>query len=181
MDTNELKRQIRKAIKAHKLTLNPELARQKSAFVFAEIESMDTFQQAKTILTFWSLPDEIDTHEFVIKWAAFKRMVLPVVVGDELELRLFNGVENMQQCNSFGIMEPQTGQLIKPEEIDFAIIPGVAFDPKGNRLGRGKGYYDRTIPLLRNAVKVGIAYEFQLIGSVPVSEHDVPVDLVISN
>ncbi|MEW5845176.1 MAG: 5-formyltetrahydrofolate cyclo-ligase [Bacteroidota bacterium] len=181
MDTNELKRKIRKAIKAHKLTLNPELARQKADYVFSEIESMALFRQAKTVLAFWSLSDEIDTHEFVIKWASDKRMVLPVVVGDELELRLFTGVEQMEQSSSFGIMEPQTGQLIKPEEIDFAIIPGVAFDPKGNRLGRGKGYYDRTMPLLRNAVKVGIAYEFQLIDSVPVSEHDVPVDLVISN
>ncbi len=57
----------------------------------------------------------------------------------------------------------------------------MAFDRKGNRLGRGKGYYDKTIPLLTNAVKVGVAYEFQLIDSVPVSEHDKPVDLVICN
>jgi len=181
MATNELKRQIRKAIKAHKLKLIPELARQKAGYVFAEIESMDTFQQAKTVLAFWSLPDEINTHDFVIKWATSKRMVLPVVVGDELELRLFNGVENMEQSGGFGIMEPKTGELIDPREIDFAIIPGVAFDRKGNRLGRGKGYYDRTLPLLHNAVKVGIAYEFQIIDSVPVSEHDIPVDLVITN
>jgi len=181
MDTNELKRQIRKAIKALKLNLTPELARQKSAFVFAEIESMDTFRKARTVLAFWSLPDEINTHDFIIKWYSHKRMVLPVVVGDELELRLFTGLEQMERSSGFGIMEPKTGQLVKPEEIDFAIIPGVAFDPKGNRLGRGKGYYDRTMPLLKNAVKVGVAYEFQLIDSVPVSEYDIPVDLVICN
>ncbi|HDP74867.1 MAG TPA: 5-formyltetrahydrofolate cyclo-ligase [Bacteroidales bacterium] len=181
MNTNELKRQLRKAIKAQKLKLNPELARQKADYILSEIESIDSFRQAKTVLAFWSLPDEIDTHKFVTKWASHKRIVLPVVNGDELELRLFTGLEQMEKTNSFGIMEPKTGLLIKPEEIDFAIIPGVAFDLKGNRLGRGKGYYDRTMPLLKNAVKLGIAYEFQLIGSVPVSEHDVPVDLVISN
>lgn len=181
MCKNELKKQIRKAIKSHWLLLDPFLAREKASYVFAEIESMEQFQKAITVLAFWSLPDEINTQDFVIKWAACKRMVLPVVVQDELELRLFNGVENMEQGSGFGIMEPKTGNLINPDEIDFAIIPGVAFDRKGNRLGRGKGYYDRTLPLLRNAVKVGIAYEFQIIDSVPVSEHDIPVDLVVSN
>ncbi len=181
MSLKEFKRQIRKAIKAKKLNLNPDIARKKAGFVFAEIESMEQFKKAETVLAFWSLPDEIDTHEFVTKWAGRKRIVLPVVVGDELELRLFTGVEHMESGSGFGLMEPHTGLLVKPEEVDFAIIPGVAFDRKGNRLGRGKGYYDKTIPLLTNAVKVGVAYEFQLIDSVPVSEHDKPVDLVICN
>ncbi|HOU74530.1 MAG TPA: 5-formyltetrahydrofolate cyclo-ligase [Tenuifilum sp.] len=181
MSKNELKNQIRKAIKSHRLLLDPFLARERASYVFAEIESMEQFQKATTVLAFWSLPDEINTHDFVIKWAGSKRMVLPVVVGDELELRLFNGVENMEKSGGFGIMEPKTGSIVNADEIDFAIIPGVAFDRNGNRLGRGKGYYDRTLPLLRNAVKVGIAYEFQIIDSVPVSEHDIPVDLVVSN
>lgn len=181
MSKNEQKKQIRRAIKSHRLSLDPFLARERASYVFAEIENMEQFHSAITVLAFWSLPDEINTHDFVIKWAASKRIVLPVVVGDELELRLFSGVENMEQSGGFGIMEPKTGQLVNPDEIDFAIIPGVAFDRKGNRLGRGKGYYDRTLPLLRRAVKVGIAYEFQIIDSVPVSEHDIPVDLVISN
>jgi len=181
MNSKKFKRQIRKAIKAQKLNLNPDIARQKAGYIFAEVESMEQFKKAQTVLAFWSLPDEIDTHEFVNKWATHKRMVLPVVVGDELELRLFTGVEQMEPGTGFGIMEPRTGLLVKPEEVDFAIIPGVAFDRKGNRLGRGKGYYDKTLPLLTNAVKVGVAYEFQLIDSVPVSEHDKPVDLVICN
>jgi 5-formyltetrahydrofolate cyclo-ligase len=87
----------------------------------------------------------------------------------------------MEEESFFGILEPKTGKLVDPAEIDFAIIPGVAFDKKGNRLGRGKGFYDRTLHKLTRAIKVGIAYEFQLIDSVPVSEHDIPVDKVIFN
>ncbi len=181
MEVKELKKNIRKTIKSIRLSLSPIDAKRKAQQVFAEIESMERFRLAKTVLAFWSLPDEIDTHDFVIKWAAQKRIVLPVVVGDELEFRLYKGVEYLQKSSGFGIMEPKTGELVDPKEINFAIIPGVAFDLKGNRLGRGKGFYDRTLPKLINAVKVGVAYEFQLIDSVPVSEHDHPVDFVIYN
>lgn len=181
MKTNELKRQLRRALKAKKNIHDIALALEKSRYIFLKIESMEAFKRAKTVLAFWSLPDEVNTHEFIVKWASQKRMVLPVVVHDDLELRLFTGLEDMEQNSSFGIMEPKTGQLVHPEEIDFAIIPAVAFDRHGNRLGRGKGYYDRTLPLLRSAVKVGIAYEFQIIDSVPVAEYDIPVDFVISN
>lgn len=181
MEGKELKKNIRKTIKSIRLSLSPIDAKRKAQLVFAEIESMEQFRRAKTVLAFWSLPDEIDTHDFVIKWAAQKRIVLPVVVGDELEFRLYKGVEYLEKSSGFGIMEPKTGELVDPKEIGFAIIPGVAFDLKGNRLGRGKGFYDRTLPKLINAVKVGVAYEFQLIDSVPVSEQDQPVDFVIYN
>lgn len=181
MEGKELKKNIRKTIKSIRLSLSPIDAKRKAQQVFAEIESMEQFKRAKTVLAFWSLPDEVDTHDFIIKWAAQKRIVLPVVVGDELELRLYKGVEYLEKSSGFGIMEPKAGELVDPKEIDFAIIPGVAFDRNGNRLGRGKGFYDRTLPKLINAVKIGVAYEFQLIDSVPVSEHDYPVDFVIYN
>ncbi len=181
MGQNEDKKQIRRYIREFKLTLSYQEAKIKAQLVFAEIESMDQFMNARTVLAFWSLPDEIDTHDFVIKWAAEKRMVLPVVVGNELELRCYKGIEYLEKSSGFGIMEPKTGDLVDPATIDFAIIPGVAFDRQGNRLGRGKGFYDRTLPKLVNAVKVGVAYEFQLIDSIPVAEHDIPVDIVIYN
>ncbi len=181
MGQKENKKLIRKSIKAFKSTMSFQEAKLKAQLVFAEIESMEQFKSANTVLAFWSLPDEIDTHDFVIKWAAEKRMVLPVVVGEELELRHYKGVEYLEKSSGFGIMEPKTGELVDTAEIDFAIIPGVAFDKRGNRLGRGKGFYDRTLPKLVNAVKVGVAYEFQLIDSVPVSDHDIPVDVVVFN
>jgi len=179
--SKEQKRQLRQIVKQLKLRLEPEDARLKANLIFSEIERMEQFVNSKTVLAYWSLPDEVDTHEFIIKWSKFKRIVLPVVVGENLELRAFDGVENMVPGEGYGILEPKTGELVNPEEIDFAIIPGVAFDREGNRLGRGKGYYDKTIPLLRNAVKVGIAYEFQLFDEVPVSDLDVAVDFVIFN
>lgn len=177
----EFKNQLRKAIREQKKLVGIEESKSKAEIVFAEVETMEAFKKANVVLAFWSLPDELPTHEFVMKWAKIKQFVLPVVVGDDLEIRLFDGAEHLAQSNHFGIMEPKTGQIVDPKEIEFAIIPGVAFDSKGNRLGRGKGYYDRLMPQFRNILKVGIGYKFQLVDSVPVAEFDLPVDVVICN
>lgn len=178
---SEKKNLLRKSIRQQKKLVGIEESKSKAELVFAEIETMESFKQANTVLAFWSLPDEIPTHDFVIKWSKSKRLVLPVVVGDILELRLYTGTKQLEQSNHFGIMEPKTGMVIAPADIDFAIIPGVAFDKKGNRLGRGKGFYDRLMPQFRNILKVGIGYEFQLVESVPVDDFDLPVDMVICN
>ena len=178
---SDFKNQLRKLIRQRKKLVSTDEAKTKSDIVFAEVETMEEFKAANTVLAFWSLPDEIPTHEFVMKWSKTKRMVLPVVAGDNLELRLYTGTEKLKQSDSFGIMEPTTGQIINPSEIDFAIIPGVAFDKKGNRLGRGKGFYDRLLPQLHKVLKIGVGYEFQLVDSVPVTEFDLPVDIVICN
>jgi 5-formyltetrahydrofolate cyclo-ligase len=177
----EYKNQLRKEIRQKKKLVDAIASIKKARVVFAEVETLEEFKQANIVLAFWSLPDEIPTHEFVMKWGGNKKIVLPVVIGDDLELRLFEGVEQLEQSNQFGIMEPKTGKVIDPQDIEFAIIPGVAFDGKGNRLGRGRGFYDRLMPHFRKIMKVGVGYEFQLVDSVPVAEFDLPVDMVICN
>lgn len=179
--TQQQKKQLRKTIRQKKKMVGTEEAKAKSQLVFAKVEASDKFLEAKVVLAFWSLPDEISTHNFVVKWSTSKKMVLPVVVENNLELRIFTGTEMLVQSDGFGIMEPTTGQLVNPSDIDFAIIPGVAFDKKGNRLGRGKGFYDRLLPQLGKTTTVGVGYEFQLVESVPVAEFDLPVDMVICN
>ncbi len=177
----EYKNQLRKEIRQLKKQVDAEASKQKARIVFAEVETLEEFKQANVVLAFWSLPDELPTHDFVTKWSSNKKIVLPVVMGNDLELRLFEGGEQLEQSKHFGIMEPKTGKIVDPKEIEFAIIPGVAFDRKGNRLGRGKGYYDRLMPQFKEITKVGVGYEFQLVESVPVAEFDLPVDMVICN
>ncbi len=178
-DVNSRKKELRKLIKEKKKTFSPENAIIDSEIIFNHVESLPQFIQAKVILAYWSMPDEVSTHHFVQKWAAEKKMVLPMVVGETLELRAFNGLQNLVANESFGIHEPKTEELVNPKDVDFAIIPGIAFDKKGNRLGRGKGFYDRFLKQT-NAYKVAVGYDFQIIDEVPVSSLDVPVDIVIS-
>lgn len=179
-DINIRKKELRRQIKEKKKNFSLQDAVDHSEIIFERVESLPQFKEATVILAYWSLSDEVSTHNFVLKWAKEKKMVLPIVVGDTLELRAFNGMESLITSESFGIQEPQTEELINPQEVDFAIIPGVAFDRKGNRLGRGKGFYDRFLKQTR-AYKVAVGFDFQIIDEVPVSTFDVPVDLVISS
>jgi len=178
-DIDSRKKEIRKQIKEKKKNFSLEKAAIDSAIIFDRVESLSHFKQAKVVLAYWSLSDEVSTHSFILKWAGKKKMVLPIVVGDTLELRAFNGIDSLALSDSFGIQEPITEELINPKDVDFAVIPGVAFDNKGNRLGRGKGFYDRFLKQT-NAYKVAVGYDFQILDEVPASSFDIPVDMVVS-
>lgn len=142
------------------------------------LEAYPPFQQAGTVLLYYSLPDEVCTHAFIRKWCDRKRLLLPVVVGDDLELRCYTGPADMA-IGAYGIAEPVGPAFTELSAIDVAVVPGVAFDAAGHRLGRGKGYYDRLLPHLR-AVKVGICYPYQLLAEVPAEPFDVRMDAVVS-
>lgn len=101
----------------------------------------------------------------------------PRITGDELELKVYEGAEYLQQ-NSYGIDEPVGESFSDYSAIDLAIVPGVAFDAQGHRLGRGKGYYDRLLPQL-SAYKIGICFPFQLVDDVPTDPFDIAMDEVI--
>lgn len=173
------KKLLRKKIKELKQSLAPEKNIVYSKQIFERIESFADFINAKTVIVYWSLPDEVSTHDFIMKWSTNKRIALPIVVGENLEFRLFADLNSMEKSGSFGILEPQTGERIDPQDIDFAIIPGLAFDLKGNRLGRGKGYYDRVLSQIKGT-KVGVVFSFQIVDEVPVTSFDIPVDFVVT-
>lgn len=143
------------------------------------MEAHPAFGQAQTVLLYHSLKDEVQTHAFIEKWSKQKRIVLPVVAGDVLELRLHTGPDDLR-AGSYGIAEP-TGPLFTDyAAIDLAVIPGVAFDREGHRLGRGKGYYDKLLPLLPSALKTGLCFPFQLVEEVPAESFDICMDMVIT-
>ena len=179
MSIQEEKRALRKLIKEKKKLWSAEQNHVASGRIFAGIEQLEAFRQAQTVLAYWSMPDEVHTHDFVLKWYLKKTIFLPLVVGDNLELRQFTGMQCMQQGVAFGILEPWQGPPAQADQVDFAVIPGVAFDRTGNRMGRGKAYYDK---LLRNHqfFKAGVCFDFQLLERVPVEPTDIPMDAVLS-
>lgn len=179
MDIYQQKKELRKKVKLLKQEFSMEEKKQLGNAIFKTLESLSVFQKATVIMAYWSMDDEVYTHEFIQKWSQEKRIILPVVKGDELELKEFTGVEQMEPGEQFGIPEP-VGFLFKAlEEIDLILVPGVAFDKNNNRMGRGKAYYDK---LLRNsnAYKIGLAFHFQIFEEIPFDELDVKMDLVIS-
>ncbi|HZJ73899.1 MAG TPA: 5-formyltetrahydrofolate cyclo-ligase [Perlabentimonas sp.] len=179
MNISDQKTALRKHIRNLKRQANAEEMLRDSESIFSKIESLDAFKRAKTVLAYWSMPDEVCTHQFVTKWYKKKDILLPLVVDDILQLKFFTGMETMVVGPSFGILEPQNGANYKNEPIDFAIIPGVAFDASGNRMGRGKGYYDKL--LNKNVIlKVGVCFNFQLVDKIPTDSFDIPMDMVVT-
>jgi len=147
--------------------------------VIGKLERHPLFQQAECVLLFHSLKDEVDTHELIERYKETKVIILPSVVGDELQLHRYDASSTTHE-GAFHIQESSGPIVPEPEygSIDLAIIPGVAFDAQGNRLGRGKGYYDRLLPKL-SCHTIGICFPHQFIAEVPHEPHDMSVDEVI--
>lgn len=160
---------LRKQMKINKAALTPEEKVAESLSVRQHIEALPLFATATHILLYHSLPDELPTHEVIERWHTMgKTIYLPVVVGDDLVVRQYTP-EAMQQ-GEFNIWEP-TGKEIDTDIIELIIVPGVAFDRHGNRLGRGKGYYDRLLSRT-HATCIGVCYKCQLAPEIPAEAHD---------
>lgn len=145
--------------------------------VFDRLEKSAAFLMADRILMYHSLPDELSTHRFLDKWNSRKRFFLPRVNGVNLEILPYD--QSRLELGSFHIEEPKGEDTVDPSEIEVVIVPAVAYDRRGNRLGRGKGFYDRLLAETK-ATKIGVGYEFQLFDELPAEEHDVPMDIVIT-
>jgi len=146
--------------------------------IWQRLETISGFQDSDIVLLYWSIPGEVETQDFIRRWYGSKRIALPKVVGDVLELREFSPEQMVEGYR--GILEPSgEAPLIAASDIDFAVVPGMAFDVRGGRLGRGKGYYDRLLPSL-SCPKAAVAFGHQLVDMVPMEEHDVRMDMVIT-
>ena len=172
----ELKKQLRKQIREAKKSQQPDKLMTISSALLEQIEKHPRFIASDTVLLYHSLGDEVQTHAFVEKWSASKKVLLPVVQGDILVLRHYTGKECLQ-VGAFGIEEPEGEDFTGYDEIQLGIIPGMSFDRKGNRLGRGKGYYDKLLPLL-HTYNIGICYRFQAREEIPAEPFDQPMDEV---
>jgi len=177
---DEVKKAVRKQIKEKKKTYSLEEKKEKSKLIFNQIESLDAFQNAEIIMAYWSMDDEVFTHDFIQKYQNKKKIILPVVNGDNLDLKEFTGLSNLRSENYFGIGEPKGELFEQGNKIDLIIIPGVAFDKSLNRLGRGKAYYDKLLNTTK-ALKVGVCFDFQMLESIPVGKYDVKMDLILTN
>lgn len=176
MDKKELRKQIRN--RKRQFT-NSELE-ELSLPVINRLLSMPEIADSQTILMYYSLPDEVYTHDAVEVLARQgKTVLLPKVIDSEnMEIRVYRNKEDLAE-GSYGIMEPK-GQLFTDYgKITTAVIPGMSFDSSYNRLGRGKGYYDRFLKKIPLAYKIGVCFDFQKEKDIPHEENDVKMDTVI--
>lgn len=174
------KQELRKIIRTEKRHFSQHQLAEMSLSVISRLMAHPRMKTAQTVMMYWSLPDEVDTHAAVDRLIAEgKRIILPVVIGEGLmELRRYTGRKDLKQ-GAYGIMEPSGELFTNLSAIDLIVVPGMAFDTHGHRLGRGKGYYDRFLEQVPHTFKIGICFDFQKKDLVPYSEHDIPVDQVL--
>ena len=158
-----------------------------SSAIFARLVGLSQYARARTVLCYVSFRSEVSTHAFFARmWADGKRVVVPYCQAQHLELFCLTSFCDLAP-GTLGIWEPkpelreQEQRRAKVQELDLLVIPGLAFDRQGGRLGYGKGYFDRLLLGARaDALLAAVAFECQLFATVPMQPYDVRVDAVVT-
>jgi 5-formyltetrahydrofolate cyclo-ligase len=174
------KKDLRAFIRMQKGMFSVEQLQNMSDDIIRRLMAHPRIKNANAILMYYSLDDEVNTHAAVDQLVSLgKRVLLPAVISDtEMELRCYEGPKDLEG-GFFHIMEPVGRRFDDYDQIDVAVVPGMGFDGRMNRLGRGRGYYDRMLPKLTRAYKIGICFDFQKMPGIPTEENDVKVDEVL--
>ncbi len=178
------KTELRQQILARRGHLTAEERARKSAAIGERLFALEEFKAAGCALFFVGFGSEVETLP-MIRQALLqgKRVIAPKVreTKSELELRELRDPEVELHPGAMGILEPdETCPLVAREEIDLIIVPAVAWDEKGYRVGYGGGFYDRLLAKARDIPKVGIGFECQVVSEVPRKEHDLGVDVLVT-
>ncbi len=168
----------RKALSKEEVSLRSERIKER-------LYSLGEFKKAKNIMIYVSFNNEADTMGIIGESLKNKEkaVLVPYVNKDKLlQISKINSFDDLEP-KTFGILEPKEGKIRKfdAEKLDLVIVPGIAFDRRGHRIGYGKGHYDRFLENLPKQVKkIALAFDFQLIEKIPEEKHDVAMDIIIT-
>ena len=180
MEKEATRQAVREAIAA---LSDPERA-DASRRIAERVTSLEAYRQARTVMLFLSMADEVDTRPILDD--ALRRGVsvaAPRVVRGTRDMvaRPVRDPEQDVAPGAWGIPEPVRGTPIAPDEIEFVLVPGLAFDRFGRRLGRGAGFYDRFMSADGfSAFRCAVAFDCQIVAAVPVDSHDMPVQCIVT-
>ncbi len=185
MDKAQQKQELRRAALANRVAQQDkdELSRR----IVARLLSLPEFATANTILFYVDVREEVRTrHGLLSALDSGKRLAVPFCVDNDLQLFHLASMDELE-AGRYEIPEPKqelrslSQKQINPEEVDLIVVPGVAFDRRGGRLGHGKGYYDRLLRRAqREATVVALAFECQMVAEVPMEAHDIRMHKIIT-
>lgn len=177
MNKDELRALIR--TKRREMTADEVLS--KSARIQKQLFSFDKYVNAKTVMLYVSAFNEPSTIEIIKDAIEYeKRVVLPVsdTATETIVLSYLDSLDDLEK-GAYGILEPKVIKPADTADIDFILVPGLAFDRRGNRMGFGKGYYDKLL-CKTCAEKTALCYEFQLFDEINADDHDIPMNTIIT-
>ena len=169
---------IREKVANLQKSLSAETVISCSELICNRLVSTDLFQKATCVALYYAIGNEVQTLGLIDEWRFEKQIVLPVISGDDMHFYPYTGKENLKK-GALGIAGPVSGDIIPPENIDLFVVPGIAFDHTCNRLGRGKGYYDRYLASINKPI-IGLCFDCQLVESIPYEKHDKKMTMVIT-
>ena len=181
MDKAELRRKLLNCL----LAIPSEQRSERSRKACRNLVSTEQFQGASTVMMFLSLPHEVDTSEAILHaWQLGKAVAVPKISWQQrhmIPVRI-NSLETGFSTGASGLRNPIAGMPVPFGEIDLVVTPALGFDKKGNRLGRGGSYYDRFFANEElKAARCGFGFAEQIVESIPVTEHDEPVDIIVTD
>ncbi|EPR14082.1 5-formyltetrahydrofolate cyclo-ligase [Ruminiclostridium papyrosolvens] len=180
------KNEMRKKYISFRNNISSDSLHEKSKIIGQKLYQLDCVKRAETLMCYVSFGSEVYTHDIIKTWLSQgKQICVPRVVkakGKSMEAVKISSLEELEP-GTYGVLEPTSGHknTVSPDLINVIIVPGCAFDLHRNRMGYGAGYYDRFLDLISdNCLKVGVAFDFQIMGEIPCDEHDIPMDIIIT-
>ena len=175
-----MKNQLKASIIEKRYSLPKDEISEKSNKIKNNLFNLDSYKKSKAIMFFVSFNSEVNTHEMIKEALKSKIVVVPKVFSHEIEPSVIIDFDNLIPSGKFGILEPIEAMKIAYKNIDLVLVPGIVFDKEGHRIGYGFGYYDKFLKKMPKAIKIGLAFDFQLIDKIPREMHDMPVDMVVT-
>ena len=176
------KEEIRKKIKSKRDDLQTYEVLKRSNEIIANLKKLPEFEEATNIACYISFNNEVYTHGLIKEYVNKKRVFVPVIDREKKEISLSH-LKDWKELSSgaYGILEPKKEflRIGKYDDVELIIVPGIVFDERGNRIGYGGGYFDRLLRKMK-AKKVALAYDFQILKEIPNEEHDVRMDVIVS-
>lgn len=177
------KKALRASIKQKRRALSIEYRQQASRKMQAELTRLPCYQAAEYIMLYMAMQDEVQLDELIaMVLKDGKKAAIPLVTGAGLmeAVELSDMADLVPDKYGIKTVSEEKRRLIAPDKIDLIIVPGVAFDKAGHRLGMGGGFYDRFMLRASRAVRAALAYDCQLLAAVPAEVHDLTVDYIIT-
>jgi len=173
---NKLKEEILE--KRNSLSIDDVL--EKSKKIESNLFALEDYTSSKTVMYFVSFGNEVYTHDMIREALKNKTAIVPKIVQNEIEPSLIISLDNLIPSGHFDILEPIELMKIAYKNIDVVLVPGIVFDEYGHRIGYGYGYYDKFLKKVPKAIKIGLAFDFQVVDRIAIEVHDVPVDFIVT-
>lgn len=180
------KNYVRRLLTERRNQLTPEEVEEKSKEIIKKLKETAYYKNSRIILAYVNIKNEVKTIDFIEESLKQQKIVcLPLVIKSEGRIEIYK-IDNLStdiHIGTYGIPEPilRSECRVDPEDINLVIVPGVGFDIRLNRMGYGGGFYDKFLANLKPGIlKIGLAYDFQVLSELPIESFDVKMDMIIT-